>query len=264
MLSVPRTRYNTHGTPVCNRGVSRAHIPLLLRAQVLLAAALRHVHDAVDIALCSRQPLSGEADGRCAPMACLYSPYSRNRVADGGFCEPVRILFTVLSAWLKTRSGSVRPCNQSSWACPTYLQSQTWRAITMPACGATTSRPQLIHTVEQVETQTDVESRDQKEVNQKVRTKKIVNQKSQDTTQSRYRVLPPSREKCMMSSPKRRRTPILDTEAKNMHGVGGFASPRLNARDCCRLALGCGDVRGYCHMSPPSTTSHDKKNCQFF
>lgn len=37
-------------------------------------------------------------------MACLYSPYSCSRVADGGFCEPVRILLTVLSAWLKTRS----------------------------------------------------------------------------------------------------------------------------------------------------------------
>ena len=37
-------------------------------------------------------------------MACLYSPYKRNLVADGGFCDPVRILLTVLSAWLKTRS----------------------------------------------------------------------------------------------------------------------------------------------------------------
>lgn len=41
-------------------------------------------------------------------MACLYSPYRRSRVAEGGFCEPVRILLTVLSAWLKTRSGGVR------------------------------------------------------------------------------------------------------------------------------------------------------------
>lgn len=38
------------------------------------------------------------------PMACLYSPYSFNRVADGGFCDPVRILLTVLSAWLNTLS----------------------------------------------------------------------------------------------------------------------------------------------------------------
>jgi hypothetical protein len=38
------------------------------------------------------------------PMACLYNPYKRNLVADGGFCDPVRILLTVLSAWLKTRS----------------------------------------------------------------------------------------------------------------------------------------------------------------
>lgn len=41
---------------------------------------------------------------RNVPMACLYSPYSRSRIADGGFCDPVRILLTVLSAWLKTRS----------------------------------------------------------------------------------------------------------------------------------------------------------------
>ena len=38
------------------------------------------------------------------PMACLYNPYKRNLVAEGGFCDPVRILFTVLSAWLNTRS----------------------------------------------------------------------------------------------------------------------------------------------------------------
>lgn len=41
---------------------------------------------------------------RNVPMACLYSPYSRSRIADGGFCDPVRILLTVLSAWLKTLS----------------------------------------------------------------------------------------------------------------------------------------------------------------
>lgn len=41
------------------------------------------------------------------PMACLYNPYKRNLVADGGFCDPVRILLTVLSAWLKTRSTSL-------------------------------------------------------------------------------------------------------------------------------------------------------------
>lgn len=37
-------------------------------------------------------------------MACLYNPYSFSRVAEGGFCDPVRILLTVLSAWLNTLS----------------------------------------------------------------------------------------------------------------------------------------------------------------
>ena len=40
-------------------------------------------------------------------MACLYSPYNLSRVTDGGFCDPVRILLTVLSAWLNTRSDNI-------------------------------------------------------------------------------------------------------------------------------------------------------------
>jgi hypothetical protein len=47
-------------------------------------------------------------------MACLYNPYSVNLVFDGGFCDPVRILLTVLSAWLKTRS-TQHPYQQRSF-----------------------------------------------------------------------------------------------------------------------------------------------------
>ena len=35
---------------------------------------------------------------------CLYSPYSARRSSEGGFCEPGRILLTVLRAWPNTRS----------------------------------------------------------------------------------------------------------------------------------------------------------------
>lgn len=45
-------------------------------------------------------------------MACLYRPYRRRRMAEGGFCEPVRILLTVLRAWLNTRSGLVSRCTR--------------------------------------------------------------------------------------------------------------------------------------------------------
>jgi hypothetical protein len=39
-------------------------------------------------------------------MLCLYKPYSCSRVAAGGFSAPVRILLTMLSAWLNTRSAA--------------------------------------------------------------------------------------------------------------------------------------------------------------
>ncbi len=42
------------------------------------------------------------------PMLCLYKPYSLRRTLAGGFSEPVRILLTVLRAWLKTRSGDCK------------------------------------------------------------------------------------------------------------------------------------------------------------
>ena len=74
-------------------------------------------------------------------MACLYSPYSFNRVADGGFCDPVRILLTVLSAWLNTLSEqwqSISTCSPDPHNGPstpglppraysTYPRSRTWR-----------------------------------------------------------------------------------------------------------------------------------------
>lgn len=47
-----------------------------------------------------------------APIACLYSPYSLSLVAAGGFSDPVRILLTVLSAWLNTRSIYHEWCRQ--------------------------------------------------------------------------------------------------------------------------------------------------------
>jgi hypothetical protein len=37
-------------------------------------------------------------------MLCLYKPYSFSRIEAGGFSDPVRILLTVLRAWLNTLS----------------------------------------------------------------------------------------------------------------------------------------------------------------
>ena len=82
-------------------------IPLLPCALRFFAAALGSFHYAVYIALWSLLATwSPEllCLGDSVPMACLYSPYSFSRVADGGFCDPVRILLTVLSAWLNTLS----------------------------------------------------------------------------------------------------------------------------------------------------------------
>jgi hypothetical protein len=94
--------------------VSRANIPFLPRSLRLFVVALRTLHNAVYIALCGMLtsgpllllifPLPAVFQRSDVPIACLYNPYSRNRVAEGGFCDPVRILLTVLSAWLKTRS----------------------------------------------------------------------------------------------------------------------------------------------------------------
>jgi hypothetical protein len=39
-------------------------------------------------------------------MLCLYRPYNFSLVFAGGFSAPVRILLTVLRAWLKTLSVS--------------------------------------------------------------------------------------------------------------------------------------------------------------
>lgn len=91
------------------RAVLRAHIPLLPRPHLRLAIALRSFHNPIDIALCHQsapfpRPNPHSNANAHIPIACLYSPYSLNRVADGGFCDPVRILFTVFSAWLNTRS----------------------------------------------------------------------------------------------------------------------------------------------------------------
>jgi hypothetical protein len=83
--------------------VSRA-VPFLARTLHFLAVAIRPLHDAIYIALWCVLDADGVRASDGVPMACLYSPYNCNRVADGGFCDPVRILLTVLSAWLKTRS----------------------------------------------------------------------------------------------------------------------------------------------------------------
>lgn len=46
-------------------------------------------------------------------MLCLYKPYNFNRIAAGGFSAPVRILLTVLSAWLNTLSAHSHVCQQA-------------------------------------------------------------------------------------------------------------------------------------------------------
>jgi hypothetical protein len=122
---------STHSSQYTSRD-----IPLLARAQLRLAAAVGTLHYAVDVALCrvSALLLPGSAGyGVYVPMACLYSPYSCNRVADGGFCEPVRILLTVLSAWLKTRS--------STLSCQHSLLSVGPRSVYEPTESDITSAP---------------------------------------------------------------------------------------------------------------------------
>ena len=72
-----------------------------------LGIPLWSLHNAINIALyvvsdvVLRIRRTGNSD---VPMACLYNPYNFNRVAEGGFCDPVRILLTVLRAWLNTLS----------------------------------------------------------------------------------------------------------------------------------------------------------------
>jgi hypothetical protein len=83
-------------------------------------------------------------------MDCLYSPYSFRRTEAGGFSAPMRILFTVLSAWLNTRSAISHVCQPSvppshsgeseggvrrvSWMClPT--ESDMIRVAVAGACG---------------------------------------------------------------------------------------------------------------------------------
>lgn len=103
--------------------------PFLPRAMRFFAVALRSLHDAVDIAFYSQLALRSMHlhDVPGIPIACLYSPYSFRRVADGGFCDPVRILLTVLSAWLKTRSAQ---CTSAPYphAFSSQSSSRTWAA----------------------------------------------------------------------------------------------------------------------------------------